>query len=176
MCFCRRGPRWCGRCPAHGWCWSATVRTRSGCAPVRPRRWSSAGAPADTAAWYRAADVVVLPSRLPGIGLAPLEAMACARPVVVTNVDGARETLPPGHLPSCLVPPEDPGALARAVTALLRDEPLRTALGAQARAHVLVAHDLRHATDAVIDVYRELLGTVTTSCVVPSQSRESVTS
>ncbi|WP_328364238.1 glycosyltransferase family 4 protein [Streptomyces sp. NBC_00445] len=135
-----------------------------------------AGAPADTAAWYRAADVVVLPSRLPGIGLAPLEAMACARPVVVTNVDGARETLPPGHLPSCLVPPEDPGALARAVTALLRDEPLRTALGAQARAHVLVAHDLRHATDAVIDVYRELLGTVTTSCVVPSQSRESVTS
>ncbi|MGW0759329.1 glycosyltransferase family 4 protein [Streptomyces sp. NPDC002814] len=133
-------------------------------------------ATADTAAWYRAADVVVLPSRLPGIGLAPLEAMACARPVVVTNVDGAHETLPPGHLPSCLVPPEDPGALARAVTALLRDEPLRTALGAQARAHVLVAHDLRHATDAVIDVYRELLGMVSTSCVVPSQSRESVTS
>ncbi|WP_210576655.1 glycosyltransferase family 4 protein [Streptomyces sp. GESEQ-4] len=135
-----------------------------------------AGATDDTAAWYRAADVVVLPSRLPGIGLAPLEAMACARPVVVTNVDGARESLPPGHLPSCLVPPEDPDSLARAVTALLRDEPLRTALGAQARAHVLVAHDLRHATDAVIDVYRELLGMVSTSCVVPSQSRESVTS
>jgi glycosyltransferase involved in cell wall biosynthesis len=135
-----------------------------------------AGASADTAAWYRAADVVVLPSRLPGIGLAPLEAMACARPVVVTNVDGARESLPPGHLASCLVPPEDPDALAQAVTALLRDEPLRAALGAQARAHVLVAHDLRHATDAVIDVYRELLGMVTTSCVVPSQSRESITS
>ncbi|MGP4010849.1 glycosyltransferase [Streptomyces sp. 4N124] len=135
-----------------------------------------ADATADTAAWYRAADVVVLPSRWEGTGLAPLEAMACARPVVVTNVDGARESLPPGHLPSCLVPPEDPGALARAVTALLRDEPLRTALGAQARAHVLVSHDLRHATDAVIDVYRELLGMVTTSCVVPSQSRESITS
>ncbi|WP_155056835.1 glycosyltransferase family 4 protein [Streptomyces blattellae] len=133
-----------------------------------------AGASADTAAWYRAADVVALPSRREGLGLAPLEAMACARPVVVTNVDGARENLPPGHLPSCLVPPEDPGALARAVTALLRDEPLRTALGAQARAHVLVAHDLRHAADAVIDVYRELLGTVTAPCVVPSQSRESV--
>ncbi|MCL8017868.1 glycosyltransferase [Streptomyces sp. AS02] len=119
-----------------------------------------AGAASDAAPWYRAADVVVLPSRWEGMALAPLEAMACARPVVVTDVAGARESLPPSGQPSCLVPPEDPGALARALTALLRDEPLRAALGAQGRAHVLLAHDLRLATDAVTDLYRELLGVV----------------
>jgi glycosyltransferase involved in cell wall biosynthesis len=125
-----------------------------------------AGTAADAAPWYRAADVVVLPSRWEGMALAPLEAMACARPVVVTDVDGARESLPPELVPHCLVPPEDPGALARATTALLRDEPLRAALGAQGRRHVLAAHDLRHATDAVIDVYRALPGIVVTPAVV----------
>ncbi|MDF3150279.1 glycosyltransferase family 4 protein, partial [Streptomyces sp. T21Q-yed] len=133
-----------------------------------------AGATSDPAPWYRAADVVVLPSRWEGMALAPLEAMACGRPVVVTDVDGARESLPAGRPPSCLVPPEDPGALARALTELLQDEPLRTALGAQGRAHVLVAHDLRHATDAVTDVYRELLG-VATAPVVPNEGRKCIT-
>ncbi|MFJ9814571.1 glycosyltransferase [Streptomyces sp. NPDC101151] len=134
-----------------------------------------AGPASDAASWYRAADVVVLPSRWEGMALAPLEAMACARPVLVTDVDGARESLPTGHLPYCLVPPEDPHALARALTVLLRRAPLRAALGAQGRAHVLAAHDVRHAADAVIDVYRELLGVVARPLVVPNQSRESIT-
>jgi glycosyltransferase involved in cell wall biosynthesis len=54
-----------------------------------------AGSVPDTVPWYQAADLVVLPSRWEGMALAPLEAMACARPVVVTDVDGARESLPP---------------------------------------------------------------------------------
>ncbi|MET9972029.1 glycosyltransferase [Streptomyces sp. NPDC006356] len=134
-----------------------------------------AGATADSARWYRAADVVVLPSRWEGMALAPLEAMACGRPVVVTDVDGAGESLPPGHPPNCLVPPEDPGALARALTALLLDEPLRAALGARGRAHVLAGHDLRHTTDAVTDVYRVLLGLATTRVVETNGGRECVT-
>ncbi|ANP55164.1 glycosyl transferase family 1 [Streptomyces griseochromogenes] len=134
-----------------------------------------AGPARDAAPWYRAADVVVLPSRWEGMALVPLEAMACARPVLVTDVDGARESLPPGHLPYCLVPPERPEALAWALTALLRRAPLRAALGAQGRAHVLAAHDVRHTTDAVIGVYRELLGVAVRPLVVPNQSRESIT-
>ncbi|MEY9991467.1 glycosyltransferase involved in cell wall biosynthesis [Streptomyces sp. V4I8] len=146
-------------------------RLRSGA----PASVEFAGATSDTARWYRAADVVVLSSRWEGMALAPLEAMACARPVVVTDVDGAGESLPAGHPPSCLVPPEDPHALARALTTLLLDEPLRAALGAQGRAHVLAAHDLRHAADAVTDVYRELLGLATTRVVGPNGGRKCIT-
>ncbi|MFF7259666.1 glycosyltransferase family 4 protein [Streptomyces sp. NPDC008159] len=113
-----------------------------------------AGATADAVPWYQAADLVVLPSRWEGMALAPLEAMACGRPVVVTDVDGARESLPPGQGP---VPPEDPAALARTIAGLLRDPARRESLGRQGRHHVLTAHDVRYTAEAVTNVYRELL-------------------
>jgi glycosyltransferase involved in cell wall biosynthesis len=115
-----------------------------------------AGAVADTAPWYRAADLVVLPSRWEGMAVAPLEAMASGRAVVLTDVDGARESLPPGGALHCLTPPEDPGSLAAAVSALLRDEPLREALGRQGHQHVLSTHDVRGTAQAIADVYREV--------------------
>ena len=152
-----------------------------------------AGAVADAAPWYRAADVVVLPSRWEGMALSPLEAMACGRPVVVTDVDGARESLPRSFAAPCVVPPEDPGALAAAVGALLLDPPLRTSLGERGRRHVLTLHDVRHTARAVADVYHDLLGTRhavpgahpgrtgeeagagrTTPPVEPSEHRESI--
>ncbi|CAL9459423.1 glycosyltransferase [Streptomyces sp. enrichment culture] len=118
------------------------------------------GAVADAAAWYRAADLVVLPSRWEGMALAPLEAMACGRPVVVTDVDGAREGLPPALVPHCLVPAEDPAALAEATAALLLDAPLRASLGRRARAHVRSAHDVRHTAAAITTLYADLLPNV----------------
>ncbi|MFF4171227.1 glycosyltransferase [Streptomyces sp. NPDC001744] len=116
------------------------------------------GAVGDTAPWYRAADVVVLPSRWEGMALAPLEAMASGRPVVVSDVDGARESLPPDHEPLCLVPPEDPAALAAALGRLLGRPELRRRLGREAQAHVLSSFDVRRTGAAVADVYRELAG------------------
>ncbi|MCZ9343048.1 glycosyltransferase family 4 protein, partial [Streptomyces sp. TRM76130] len=117
-----------------------------------------AGAVPDAAPWYRAADLVVLPSRWEGMALAPLEAMACARPVVVTDVDGAREALPPALVPRCLVPPEQPAALADAVAALLPDPSALARLGRRGRAHVISAHDVRRTATAHAAVYRALLG------------------
>ncbi|MBZ3900825.1 MULTISPECIES: glycosyltransferase [Streptomyces] len=114
-----------------------------------------AGGVADAVPWYQAADLVVLPSRWEGMALAPLEAMACGRPVVLTEVDGARESLPPGQEP---VPVEDPAALAASVARLLLDPLLRESLGHECRRHVLTTHDVRHTNEAVAGVYRELLG------------------
>ncbi|MEU7056147.1 glycosyltransferase [Streptomyces sp. NPDC046197] len=124
-----------------------------------PRSVLFAGAVADASPWYQAADLVVLPSRWEGMALAPLEAMGCGRAVLVTDVDGARESLPPSFAARCLVPPENPTALAGAVTELLLDPLLRESLGNQARHHVLSTHDVRHTAEAVADVYRDLLGT-----------------
>ncbi|WP_311703243.1 glycosyltransferase [Streptomyces litchfieldiae] len=112
----------------------------------------------DTQPWYAAADVVVLPSRWEAMALAPLEAMAVGRPVVLTDVGGASESLPPGHAPHCLVPPEDPVALGDALAALLAEPERRAALGREAAAHVRAAHDVRDTAAACARLYGELLG------------------
>nr|WP_309226388.1 glycosyltransferase family 4 protein [Streptomyces lunaelactis] len=72
--------------------WSATGPTPRSCVRTRPRRCASPGAVPDPAPWYRAADLVVLPSRWEEMALTPREGMACGRPVVVTDVDGACES------------------------------------------------------------------------------------
>ncbi|MDX3314791.1 glycosyltransferase [Streptomyces sp. ME08-AFT2] len=133
-----------------------------------------AGAVADAVPWYQAADLVVLPSRWEGMALAPLEAMACGRPVVVTDVNGARESLPAELVERCLAPAENPAALADAVCALLPDPLLRESLGHQGRRHVLATHDVRRTAEAVEGVYRELLTTIDGAPVAPTECRESI--
>ncbi|SEG47252.1 Glycosyltransferase involved in cell wall bisynthesis [Actinacidiphila yanglinensis] len=115
-----------------------------------------AGAAADTLPWYQAADVVVQPSRWEGMALAPLEAMACARPVVATDVSGAREALPAADTELCVVPPEEPAALAGALLRLLTDPATRTATGLRALADVRARHDVRGTAAAVGALYTSL--------------------
>jgi glycosyltransferase involved in cell wall biosynthesis len=117
-----------------------------------------AGASPDPAPWYAAADLVVLPSRWEGMALAPLEAMACGRPVVLTDVAGARESLPDGQDAACLVPPEDPEALATALIRLLTDRELSAALGRQALRHVRATRDVAATAAAVEALYHDVTG------------------
>jgi glycosyltransferase involved in cell wall biosynthesis len=91
------------------------------------------------------------------MALAPLEAMACGRALVLTDTDGARESLPAAALPHSLVPPEAPGALARALTRLLRAPGLRAELAAAGLAHVRAHHDVRRTARAVTALYGALL-------------------
>lgn len=116
-----------------------------------------AGSALDTAPWYRAADVVVLPSRWEGMALAPLEAMACGRPVVQTDVSGARESVPPADAADSVVPVGDERALAEALTRLLTDPVRRADAGRRALAYVRERHDVRSAAAAVADLYRDVL-------------------
>lgn len=129
-----------------------------------------AGESPDPVLWYTAADLVVLPSRWEGMALVPLEAMASGRPVVVTDVTGARESLPVDHIPDCLVPPEDPGALARAVSTLLDDPGLRGVLGFQGRHHIRARYDVRRTADEVARLYDELLSGEPVEDAAPRQA------
>ena len=70
--------------------------------------------------YLRAADLYVLPSRHEGFAVAPMEALACAIPVVATDVSGVRELLVGGESSGGrIVPSEDPRALAAAIGDLL---------------------------------------------------------
>ncbi len=71
----------------------------------------------ELASWYRAADVVTLPSYTEGIPNALREAIECGRPFVSTPVGGIPEIADPSF--SLLVPPGDINALATALTDLL---------------------------------------------------------
>jgi glycosyltransferase involved in cell wall biosynthesis len=74
----------------------------------------------DVAAWLHRADLLVHPARWEGFGLALLEAMLAALPVVATNVSSIPEIVADGET-GLLVPPDDPAALAAAVNRVLAD-------------------------------------------------------
>lgn len=73
------------------------------------------------------ATLFAFPSWYEGFGLPPLEAMACGVPVVASDRGSLREVL---ENAACTVAPEDPEGIARALAALLDDEPARRALAA----------------------------------------------
>lgn len=70
--------------------------------------------------WYRAADVVVVPSRSESFGLVALEAAACGTPVVAAAVGGLTSIIDDGRT-GILVDGTDPLVWARHVDALLDD-------------------------------------------------------
>ncbi len=71
----------------------------------------------DVAVWMAAADLVTLPSYMEGCPNVVLEALACGRPVVATNVGGIPEIM--SDACGRLVPPRDPAALAQALASVL---------------------------------------------------------
>jgi glycosyltransferase involved in cell wall biosynthesis len=100
--------------------------------------------------WYAAADVVAFSSRWgEALPLTPLEAMACGRPVVATDVAGIRETLGPG----CgAIVPADPAALAAGLAQRLCDPALAEGEGAAARRWAEAHHDARVAHGRLLAV------------------------
>jgi glycosyltransferase involved in cell wall biosynthesis len=81
---------------------------------------------------YRAASVCVVPSRSEGFGLVALEAMASARPVILSDLPSLRRISMDGDVAD-LVPPDDADALAAAITRLLGDRARRDLFGARGR-------------------------------------------
>ena len=85
--------------------------------------------------YYGAADVAVSVPHYEPFGMTPLEAMACATPVVGSRVGGIKWSVADGET-GLLVPPRDPEALAKSLTRLLSDGPLRESMGRAARRRV----------------------------------------
>jgi glycosyltransferase involved in cell wall biosynthesis len=110
----------------------------------------------DVASALAAVDVVAVPSRREGLGLAALEALALGRPVVASAVGGLPEVVRHGAW-GWLVPPGDPGALARALADLLGDAAVRRRMGEAGRAFA-AGFPAEGLAAAVVRAYRDLLG------------------
>lgn len=86
--------------------------------------------------WYRAADLVAVPSYNESFGLVAIEAQACGTPVVAAKVGGLRTAVAHG-VSGLLVDGHDPADWARTIGGLLDDEPrrhrMRSGAAAQAR-------------------------------------------
>ncbi|MGD9696729.1 MAG: glycosyltransferase [Thermoleophilia bacterium] len=86
--------------------------------------------------WVAAADVLALVSRVEPLGIAALEGLAGGRPVVATRVGGTCEVVPVPRA-GRIVDPADPGAIARALSAVLADPPDPETCRAAAAPHSL---------------------------------------
>lgn len=100
---------------------------------------------------YAHVDVLVVSSRMEGLSMAVLEAMARAVPVIATDVGGNRE-LVHDERTGLLVPSNDVTALRMAITRMLRDPTLPARLGRAS--HELVAR--RYSIAEVATRYQEL--------------------
>lgn len=85
--------------------------------------------------YYAAADVFVTTPWYEPFGITPLEAMACATPVIGANVGGIKFSVIDGQT-GFLVPPNDPEALAERLRVLFNDEELLVQMGEAAFRHV----------------------------------------
>jgi D-inositol-3-phosphate glycosyltransferase len=89
---------------------------------------------ADLAQWYRAADLVVVPSYSESFGLVALEAQACGTPVVATAVGGLRTAVADG-ISGVLVDGHDPKAWSSVIARLLQEPQRRVLLSMGAIEH-----------------------------------------
>jgi glycosyltransferase involved in cell wall biosynthesis len=101
-------------------------------------------------------DVFVLSSVLEGLPRVVIEAMAMARPIVATSIDGVREQLRHNET-GLLVPPAEPKKLAKAILAIINDQRAAGRLARQARKDAEQKFDLRHTLASVEMLYEQAL-------------------
>jgi glycosyltransferase involved in cell wall biosynthesis len=117
---------------------------------------SFVGHVADVRDVWRRAHIAVLPSRREGLPLSLLEAAACGRPIIATDVPGCREIARP-HVNALLVPPENPAALADVIARLAADADVRARFGAAGRRLVENEFCSDRIGRDVVSLYRRML-------------------
>lgn len=99
---------------------------------------------------YNSADVVVMSSITEGFPFAVIEAMACGKPIIASDVGGVREALQECGI---LVRSRRPHELAKAIVMLLNDEKMRIDLGAAAAKRVSEEFTLAKCINQFLDQY-----------------------
>jgi len=110
----------------------------------------------DILTWYRKCAIFVAPTLYENLPIRILEAMACAKPVVATNVCAIPEAVT-SHENGILVPSMSSKALAEAICSLLEDPEVRLQLGRAARKKVVEEFDWTANANYTTSFYEEVL-------------------
>jgi glycosyltransferase involved in cell wall biosynthesis len=111
----------------------------------------------DVPGFWRACHIAAYPSIYgEGVPKTALEAAACGKPLVTTDMPGCRETVTDG-VSGFLVPPSDPRAVADKLRLLAEDVPLRLRMGEAARAKALAEFADARIVAETLAVYERAL-------------------
>lgn len=112
------------------------------------------------------AHIAALPSRREGLPKSLLEAAACSRAMVATDVPGCREIVREG-VTGLLVPTENPEALARAIARLMDDPELRQRYGRAARQAAVKEFSSERVGRDIVALYVRMLTEYPTKTLAP---------
>jgi rhamnosyl/mannosyltransferase len=118
-------------------------------------------APDELAALYRACDLFVLPSvtRQEAFGVVQIEAMACGKPIISTNLGTGTGWVNQHDETGFVVAPRDAEALRAAITRLLSDATLQKTMGAASRQRARAIFTVDRMVASVLALFREVAGT-----------------
>jgi len=120
-------------------------------------------------------NVVCLPSYLEGLPRVLIEAAACGRAIVTTDVPGCREVVRHNDN-GLLVPPRDSDALAAALANLITNPHLRSTMGAQGRHIAVREFSEETAFPQFMAVYRDVLGSRRSETFQPIHGEDEIAS
>ena len=110
----------------------------------------------DIAYIFSCTNLVVLPSYREGLPKVLIEAAACGRAIVTTDVPGCRDAIEP-NITGLLVPVRDATALANAIEKLLSDADLRQSMGVAGRELAEQEYGIDKVMAAHLKIYQELM-------------------
>jgi len=113
----------------------------------------------DVRPYYHAADVFALPSimRSEAFGIVQLEAMACGKPVINTQLDSGVTFVSPHGVSGLTVPPAEPAALSHAINQLLDQPDRRSEMGFGARQRVAHKFTVEKMIRGIYDLYHDVM-------------------
>jgi glycosyltransferase involved in cell wall biosynthesis len=103
-------------------------------------------------------DCYVQPSLWEGLSISLIEALAAARPIVATDIEGNREVIDPG-MTGLLVRPAETSALAEAIVQVLRNSDLAAALAANAGRAAVTRFSEQRMVQQNLAVYDRIVST-----------------
>ena len=102
------------------------------------------------------ATIVVLPSYKEGFPRVLIEAAACGRPIITTDVTGCRDSIINSKT-GLLVPLKDPKSLAKAIKFLLNKPSLMSQMGIEGRALAEKKYDINNVIKTHLEIYDNLI-------------------